>query len=193
MKKPPDTGRELTPREMKELQKLVSSLKGAEWDNILVGDGSGSQWHRAAGWACVNITRMPLSVKPYWGSMNLGTNNVAEIMAYVHPLLAIQNITSPGRFRNVHIFTDSQYVQTSGDITGSGRNVTGNGALWEIFKSLRRFGLILHWHWIPRDTHPFNAFVDELSRNARLHTEAKDLYKKTRAGGLRLGGPANAK
>ena len=142
------------------------------WDWLLVGDGSGSTWDRAAGWSCVSVTRMngELFVDTSWHGTSLrGTNNFAEIMAYITPLSAIMShLVDKDRFHQIHIFTDSEYTQMTGNRVQSGATPDKNALLWETFRAAKRAGLVLRWHWLPRATHGFNRYADDLSRRSRV-------------------------
>ena len=143
-----------------------------EWDLLLIGDGSGSNWTRESGWASVSIERTTLERRVWFGSMNCGTVNFAEMMAYLQPLnwyasVELNNRKKSGgvRFRNVHIITDSKYCGEQGN--KKDLFPKKNSALWKIFGDFQRHGILLHWHWIPRDTVELNAYADKLSKDAR--------------------------
>jgi ribonuclease HI len=107
--------------------------------------------------------------------------NFAEMMAYLQPLcwyvnremLRRKQVDYPVKVRHIHIVTDSQYVKTK----GSSRDLlTGkNGALWQVFKQFGAQGMLIHWHWIRRETVELNKFADQLSKAARLNLKDKDL------------------
>lgn len=156
------------------LEELLIRLKiqPNEWDLLLVGDGSGSNWTRESGWASVSIERKTLERRVWFGSMNCGTVNFAEMMAYLQPLnwyasVELNNRKKSGgvRFRNVHIITDSKYCGEQGN--KKDLFPKKNSALWKIFGDFQRHGILLHWHWIPRDTVELNAYADKLSKDAR--------------------------
>lgn len=90
---------------------------------------------------------------------------MAELMAYIPPLLWYSSIGDNKRFRNVHIITDSMYVKNLGDASSSPK---ANSAIWAMFRDFKRGGLILHWHWMERESTDLNRFADALSKTARL-------------------------
>lgn len=104
--------------------------------------------------------------------MNCGTVNFAEMMAYLQPLNWYASVEMSRRrksggvkFRNVHILTDSKYC---GDQGSKGAMLPKkNGTLWKLFSDFQRYGILLHWHWIPRDTVELNTYADKLSKEAR--------------------------
>ncbi len=164
----------LPPQDRKALQRLLKSekVKDDEWDVIVVGDGSGSKWGYAAGFGSISFERRTRRMRSWFGALNDGTVNLAEIMAYMAPLQYLatqaQDAKEQGtRFKvlNVHIFTDSQYCR---DMGNRGCPLQGkNGLLWECLNSVKRVGVITHWHWIRRETNPFNSIADRLSKAAR--------------------------
>lgn len=164
----------LPPQDRKALRKLLEQFKVGDdaWDVLILGDGSGSKWGHAVGFASVMFDRRTRGFKRWFGALNDGTVNLAEIMAYMAPLTflstqALDAKESGMRFKviRVHIFTDSQYCRDTGT---RGCSMQGkNGLLWECLKSVNRVGVIPHWHWIRRETSPFNSLVDRLSKLSR--------------------------
>ena len=163
------------------LDQLLDRLKIEKWDLLLIGDGSGSNWNFECGWGCVSIEHATLARRAWHGSMSAGTVNFAEMMAYLQPLcwyvnremLRRKKATHQVKTRHIHILTDSQYTKTKGSSEDllSGRN----GALWQVFKQFGAQGMMLHWHWIRRETVALNQFPDQLSKAARLNLKGKDL------------------
>lgn len=148
-------------------------MKITDWDFVLFGDGSGSHWQHAIGWACVSIHRATGHYTSWCGAANYGTVNMAEILAYMQPLTFIEaseatRAERTGRKRavNVHIFTDSEYCRD----TGNSRNrlLRRNSALWRMYDAFQRQGIILHWHWMRRETSALNRYVDQLSKLCRM-------------------------
>jgi len=121
----------------------------------------------------VSITKDTMERRVWFGAMNCGTVNFAEMMAYLQPLnwyaaAEVDRRRKRGkvRFRNVHIVTDSKYCRDM----GNSKDLTPkkNGALWRIFDDFQRNGLLLHWHWRPRASVGLNVYADKLSKEARL-------------------------
>jgi ribonuclease HI len=134
---------------------------------VIFGDGSGSGWNMACGWAALLIDREPERVSLWTGAMNPGTVNVAEIMAYVGPLnYLVGSSYGTAVFRDVHIFTDSEYVAQIG--SGDKHELRKNVPLWSAIRSAASRGFKLHWRWIPRETYRYNMIADRASRAARL-------------------------
>lgn len=177
-----------------EADDLTSFLKRhqiRDWDILLFGDGSGSGWQQPIGWGCFSIERSPPPNEPHWrpwcGSMNKGTVNVAETMAYVQALLFFISQDEERRkkhgtrrmVQHVHIFTDSQYVQKTGG--GNDREIRKNSLLWSLLDGIRRQGFLTNWHWFRRDTDPFNVYADRLSKLASGLYKKHDLVSRVNA------------
>lgn len=168
-------------------------LTDLDWDFILVGDGSGSNWKKESGWACTSIEKANMERKIWFGAMNSGTVNFSEMMAYLQPLnwyasreLDKRAATHRVEFPRVHIFTDSKYCKDMGDSGSSGYGAKRkNFILWNLFSSFARAGILVHWHWIPRGSLELNVLVDKISKEARKNlsnfsqevAEKNDPYK----------------
>lgn len=119
--------------------------------------------------------------------MNRGTVNMAEIMAYFQPLnwyaAEIDKIRHTGtgctKSYRVHIITDSDYVRKQ----GSSGNLMPNrhGSLWRVFEDFQRQGIVLTWHWIPREDVLLNKYVDAVSKVARLKRESYSMQELVEA------------
>lgn len=167
----------MTDIEKETLDQLVTRLGIKDWDVILIGDGSGSNWKREAGWACVSIERVTMERLIHIGAVNRGTVNLAELMAYVQPLDWLSGREAdrraehrtPLRAFNVHIITDSDYCRTTGN--GQGRMMMKNAGLWSVLDVYSRHGFVLHWHHVRGHTEgegcALNRFCDKLSKLAR--------------------------
>lgn len=143
-----------------------------DWDWLLFGDGSGSNYRKASGWATVSVERVTMDRQVWVGAMNRGTVNLAEMLAYVQPLTWIVNqeqerVKAGGGRRavRVHIVTDSQYCVTQGEVVGD--LMAKNAGLWAAVAAFRREGIVLHWHHIRREDAALNSFCDGLSKVAR--------------------------
>jgi ribonuclease HI len=173
-----------TPPEAKpemSLQDLLDQLHIDRWDYLIIGDGSGCGWDSGAGWGSVLIERRTGHRSVWWGAVNRGTVNFAEIMAYLQPLnwlsskvLELRKSGEIGtRAYRVHIITDSDYCRQS--LANQGSTKVKNGGLWEIFRFYRRVGFVIQAHWIRRETIPLNCYADRLSKLVRKHVEAYNL------------------
>jgi ribonuclease HI len=131
------------------------TLPAADWDYLIVCDGSGTVWPKEMGWGSVLLCQADGERQIFGGSMSNGTNNVAELMGALHPLMFLANNDMglrPDGIR-VHIVTDSEYVANGlakdNPIWVSKLNV--NRELWMAIHMVRRRGLTIVGHHVPRD------------------------------------------
>lgn len=153
------------------------------WDVLIVGDGSGSTWDRAAGWGAVTIERETGHREVHAGLVNRGTVNFAELMAYVQALdwLASRerdrrDAGSPARAYRVHIITDSDYCRVAG--SRSPRMAKKNVGLLSILNTYVRQGFVLKWHHLPRENCALNSYADKLSKLMRKLVEGYNPRRK---------------
>lgn len=145
-----------------------------DWDAIIVTDGSGTGWEKAAGWGSVLFRKGELKGMPFGCAASCGTNNVAEIMAAAWPLLFLSE-NDYGVKENgyvVHVVSDSQYVvkgiqalEKTGTMWAA--STSANRPLWMMILGARRKGLIIRGHYVPRDTIDWNKFCHDLANAAR--------------------------
>lgn len=163
-------------------QGLLARLGIRDWDCLLIGDGSGSMWGNPVGWACVALERTAFARRLFYGAMNDGTVNVAELMAYLAPLNWYTGMVNKAEGKagnrgravyHVHVVTDSEYVVKL--MSEGGDQPTANVMFWAAFSLLRRQGFQLNWHFLPRDDVALNRFADALSKAARIHLKQGDL------------------
>ena len=161
-------------KDQEALEEILKAFGIESFDLLLIGDGSGSRWGLPCGWGCISI-RPELQERRLWyGAMNSGTVNVGEAMAYVAPLCwyvqqVVEDPKQQARIRDVHIITDSSYVERNGE-SGQLRQRTNSSShtiLWDAFKNLKSHGLDLHWHWCERDVIALNSVADRLSKFVR--------------------------
>lgn len=158
------------------LQELLNELHIEDWDVLLLGDGSGSQWVRGYGWACVLVERNKLTPKVFYGGGSAGTNFISELEAYIRPLLWYSEgpgkkvlkhrVATPGCFPlgQVHIVTDCKTLVEQGN--GKVRREK-NKPLWAAIESVASQGFMLNWHWMPREATALNRWADRQSRLMR--------------------------
>lgn len=177
--KAPPSPKELALKEAKTLTAIrrILKIKQGEWDYILIGDGSATTWDRECGWACIQIESGTFQRQDYFGATNRGTNILAEMLAYAHPLWELvdrsDRRTNDAGFSRVHIVSDCEYVEK----VGNGRNEPKkHKAAWAMFESFRRCGLLITFHWIPRDTISLNKLCHNLANSAR---KAMKVYPHT--------------
>jgi ribonuclease HI len=173
-----------------------------DWDVLLVGDGSGSGWGSACGWAVVLEDRFSGLRKFFNGGVNAGTNYLAELFPYLHAMCWYS--VGPGKMHHaqskhngavhralrVHIITDAEILVNQGN-RNCGRGA--GAALWEAMDSFeKRDEYRFFWHWMARDRLGLNILTDHLSRESRLamnqiklptNTNVYDFNPSMRAGG----------
>ena len=167
------------------LEQMLERLQIEDWDLVLVGDGSGSNYERQCGWASISIEHQTFERQYWYGAMNYGTVNLAEMLAYLQPLSwyaarederrreSRKNKQNYKSFRNVHIITDSKYCKQQGE--SDNLSPKKNGGFWRIFDTFTRHGIILHWHWIPRESVELNILVDQVAKETRLLLKQNDI------------------
>lgn len=152
-------------------------LGSQEWDYLLVTDGSGSTWSRPCGWAAVLIHRSGWR-KAFYGAFSQGTNNLAEMLAFLTPLFYLRygDRFVPTGLRVV-VLTDSRFVSECGSRRAEPKV---HRELWQLRQGFARQGIFLEFRWTPRDTYDLNRFVDAVARQAaqsllRVEEEEYDL------------------
>ncbi len=145
----------------------VLRLKLKDVDYLIVGDGSGTTWPKAIGWASTVINCNTFAREPIYGFSNHGTNIVAEMKAYTEAFewLATQPDTKYAPGLRVHCVTDCEHIMQSWKYQQSRKQ---NRERWNLFDSYQRRGWKLFVHWIPRAIWDLNAFADQLSGNSRI-------------------------
>lgn len=157
-----------------------------DWDWLLVGDGSGSEGDRVAGWACVAIDRLaaPDQARAVWsGCATRGSPVFAEANAFIGPLewvaateRARQELRlerhGTSKTARVHLVTDSE--ECFRYATGPPQRREG---FWRVFDCFDPTLLSLRWHCVLRETVGLHVYVDRVSRAAR------QLYEWSAPGG----------
>lgn len=151
---------------------MREALNITRWDYLLIGDGSNTgKWQYEAGWACWIIDRAnPTNPEPVWGGASVGTNIVAELMAYAYPLLYLSN-TRKLTLAHVHIVTDCEFLTKAANKPAWQKK---NKELWIMVNAFRQRGLYTHWHWLPRDTFDLNKFCHTLANKSRVAMKGLD-------------------
>lgn len=164
------------------LDELLQRFSIRRWDWLLIGDGSGCSWDMGAGWASILVERESLATSYWYGGCNSGTNNFAEIMAYLTPLtwLASKGKHDGSPIQQVHIVTDSEYCKQRGQ-NRDGAYSRQHAGLWAIAHTYERLGIVLTWHHAKRGTLLLNKVVDRISREARLAISREKLAEKAGA------------
>lgn len=162
--------------EVRNLQQLLTLLQIDTWNYLIIGDGSAMDWAHQCGWGALVIENQTMKRDVYYGCMNHGTNNVGELMASLGPLLHIsarkdrQKEASDGG-TYVHVVTDSAYVQKAGN-----RHVSrkANQPLWAMLDQYNRMGILVKFHWVPRDTLKSQHLGHLLANGIRMASKITD-------------------
>lgn len=141
---------------------LLLSLGIQEWDYLLIGDGSGTTWQNNIGW-CSSLFSKDNEINHFFGGQNSGTNIIAEMLAYVAPLLWLKEQHKKTSL-SVHIITDCELISQQGN------NITqrkSHKELWNLFDAIVRNGIFLTWHWYRRDQLDLNKLSHEKANEMR--------------------------
>jgi hypothetical protein len=141
---------------------------------LCIGDGSGTGWMDACGWAGVlidNSTRGRLLVK---GAMDPASVNMAELMPYYQAFSRFHEEFGHKRLKrtgtlNCHVVTDSQTIAKWGAQTSDlSQPLPRPGFVYHAgLRELVRMGYQLTYHWAPRSTSLLNWAADLISALCR--------------------------
>jgi hypothetical protein len=163
-----------------KITEIVNTLQIADWDFLLIGDGSGAGWNLGIGWACTLIDRQSWAAKMFYGGINSGTVSLAEILPYLHSLLWFFSQDGPGKDRvraaqanhrvlRGHVITDSAYVANCGNQVATRQQ---HAPLWRAMDAFSEQGVTLTYHHWGRKTLSLNILADEVARQARYTIDA---------------------
>lgn len=159
--------------EIDDPSSLAALFKIDNWDALVVGDGSGMTMASACGWGSVLIEADDKVVRTMCGGLSNGTNNMAELLAVLQPLLDLTSRkrgVKPGGM-HVHVFSDSEYV-INGMCRGSdllqASTSLANRELWLALYGVRRNGMVLTAHHVPRDTLYLQQRCHDMANASRL-------------------------
>lgn len=165
---------------LNSVKSLVEHLNIEEWDAIIVGDGSGSNWQSSCGWAAVIIDRYSGARKLSYGAAAPGTLVVGELLPYMFALNWYASKDGPGPVQlkekrikgkslKVHIVSDSEIIVNCGKFPASRK---AHKAIWAAMDSFANQGYSINYHHVKRNVVRLNILVDELARQARLDTNS---------------------
>jgi len=154
---------------------LVRRLNIEDGHIILIGDGSGSIWARAGGWACVLINRLTQKRKLFYGSLNVANTQITELWPYLHAIEWFVGVKTEGpKFRKqlaqrgelvtIDIITDNRAVALAGNTPDYRKKYRTSWAMIDALSNSYR----VRWHHVPRNVVHMNILVDEIARQARL-------------------------
>lgn len=158
------------------LQALLNRLQIQDnsWDLLLVGDGSGTGWLNGCGWAAALVDKLTRGRRLFFGGMNAGSVNLAEMLPYLQALTWFHATHGASRLKQcgtllVHILTDSQVIANEGTKAAnlSEELPRSRIALWAAMREFRRLGYRLTYHWTPRSSYDLNLVADLISSLCR--------------------------
>lgn len=154
-----------------KIQELINNLTLPDFDVLLVGDGSGTVYNKASGWACWRYLKSNDSLKLHCGAATVGSNNFAELLPYISVLwLDMYEWRASGAPtpRTAVIVTDSELTAKQG--TGEySRNA--NGILWAGIDYAQSAGYSIIWKHVKRNSNPFNTVCDRNAGKLRKEIE----------------------
>jgi ribonuclease HI len=154
-----------TDRKLCNGRAIAEALSLHRWDFIIAGDGSATTWEKTAGFGSILFQKEGAEpYKKFFGGLSSGTNNVAEIMAVLHPLLYLDATVDTSRRKYyVYILSDSEYVVKTGN--GEAKRKS-NRALWSAIDGIaERF--FLHFRHVRRMILPANVYGDTIGNLVR--------------------------
>jgi ribonuclease HI len=157
----------LPPSGIPELEGLSRRLGLADYDLLLIGDGSGTVYDQPAGWACLAYDTMKQQVRLHTGALSCSTNNAAELLPYLQALWFFhqdhgQAPPSPAR---VQVVSDSELTVRC----GLGRYARrANACYWAALAWFEGHGYRLSWRHVPRNSNTWLAWMDAAAGHARL-------------------------
>lgn len=145
------------------------------WDVLLVGDGSGAEWHRPMGWAVVVVDRTEQE-KPrralLYGGCSHGSVMAAELLPYLQALsfhsAHKKRAGHADRIDRVLIVTDNSTVADLGQkLVNRERSLSAISAhqpLWNGLMAFERMGYRLSFAWKARSSMALNCLCDHMAR-----------------------------
>jgi len=159
------------------LRDLLASHGISEYDLVLIGDGSGNAWNKAAGWAVFMGHPARQQFKLLYGGLSEGSINLVEAWAYLHALSWFHGQRDKHEARiqprvRVKIITDSDLTVQCGNraVDMSQATPEVNAPTWSAFREFARRGYDIQFFWSRRATHIFNTCADTLASRAREST-----------------------
>lgn len=164
------------------LLQTLERLGIAHWDVVIVGDGSGTGWNTGCGWGAILVERLTRARRTFFGGMNAGSVNMAEIMPVFHALSWYHEQHGSDRLKRangkltVHVLSDSQVTTTNGnEMLQNGRMPKHHIAVWAGIRQFVVEGYDIKFRWLPRETIALHWLTDALAGNARIAVNSVEM------------------
>lgn len=133
---------------------------------VIVSDGSGCQASHPFGWFAAIYSWRSRKIKQLSGGGTNGTNNLAEVMPFLHSLWYLESrYPNPEEKRQVLCVSDSLITCQIGNAKQIPRS---NVCLWAGINELEKRGLYyLTWKHVPRNSNPINKLADKIAGESR--------------------------
>lgn len=156
------------------LEQVLERAGIRQYDVLILGDGSGSGWQTPSGWAATLIDRETHGRKLFFGAMNAGSINLAELMPYFQALVWFHAQHGKARLERrgtlqVHIITDSNVIATQGRAAANLIEPLPKvqQPIWAGMREFVRLGYQLNFHWAQRCDSSLNRVADLLAGLSR--------------------------
>lgn len=149
----------------------------ANWDLLLVGDGSGSTAEKCAGYGVTVVYRDGNFRRTLLGGFSCISIPVAELFPYIHALWFFHDamgkdiIRRRGRAISTVILCDNEMIVHQGMGLSQRKHMA---PWWEAYSSIERMGYITKWIHVYRSTVALNEMADFMSVRSRVSIEALD-------------------
>jgi ribonuclease HI len=164
----------------KEIQAIRRAIElDADWDVILVGDGSVSNETKTCGWAVTMFDRKHGTKRLFYGAASSGTCLLVELMPYMQALLWYARVRgrklSKARTVKVAVLTDSEIIARQGQdikrFLDDPKRIQATRPLWLVLEQLSATGYDIRWHWVRRGTLAANKEMNQLAQSVRWKME----------------------
>ena len=153
------------------IEKAIEDLKLPPADLYVFGDGSGTTIQKACAWATVSYDTHKKQFAMLTGSYSKGTNNMAELMAYVQAFQHYMYISSEA-YPNAHrieVISDSELIVMQGRQQYAR---TMNAMMWAQVDQFQTYGYKIGWTHVRRNTNPVNTYCDGVAGRLRKLQES---------------------
>lgn len=160
----------------KDIVEILSSTGFTKYDAVFIGDGSGSKYGQAGGWACKIYDYNSIVSHTLYGNISDTTINICELTPYIYTMDYYHKNIAPVRWQQlklagtpfgpirIHIITDCEILVKQGN--GLHKRKT-NAAFWSCFDYYETEGYNFCWHFVEREFLQDNILCDKISKDMR--------------------------